>query len=214
MKKSLLFFSLTIIASVVHSQTLFVKLGPSFSHIYYRPSFEKLYSQVEKGMIGFDAIVGVNYLQLKYFNVSSGIGYITEGGSESYHLSQNDPSFPNYKIILNFLTVNTTFNFKVPIKNIVEPYVFAGPRLDYLASYTDGSWDLLLNYEKNGKLNKLIYGAIFGGGINVMIKRFRVGLDFDYYYNLNKLVDYEKKWGPEQFSSDVYAINAFFGYKF
>ena len=114
---------------------------------------------------------------------------------------------------LNFLTINTTFNLKVPILQIIEPYIFVGPRLDYLISYSEND-HLLKDFNYFKVLNKVIYGIITGGGINFKVKSFQLGLVFDYYLNVNKLVDIKTDYTTNQISDNTFTINACFGYKF
>ena len=221
MKTRLLFISLLIIVATSHGQTIFLKFGPSYSKITYKSPIiivnpEK--TSKETGIIGFNVLAGVNYLNFKYFNLSSGIGFIQKGGEEDFWTADLDPSLHNSIFRLNFFTINTTFNLKIPIKEFIEPYIFFGPRLDYLFSYSDGKDRFIYELNYNKKLNSIIYGILFGGGINFKVKRFILGLNFDYYFNLNKLVDYYRtyhnQYSKEQLYDKTFTINALIGFKF
>jgi hypothetical protein len=225
MKTRFLLFSLMIIAFISHGQTIFLKFGPSFSNIKEQIPSDYI-SEIGKDIIGFDAIVGVNYLNFKYFNLSSGIGFIQKGGTVTQAIHGNDPTWHNDTARLNFLTINTTFNLKIPIIKFIEPYIFFGPRLDYLFSYSEKNGYLFKDYDYYKKLNKVIYGILLGGGINFKVKRFQLGLGFDYYINMNKLVDYSQtnyvtgyggtgSWEyTSKISDNTFTINALIGFKF
>ena len=205
-----------------HSQTIFLKFGPSFSKLTWSETTNNTKPD-EKGIIGFNVIGGVNYLNFKYFNLSSGIGFIRKGGIEHWFISGNDPTYRTDTAKLNFLTINTTFNLKVPIIKIIEPFIFVGPRLDYLFSYSENEV-FIKDYDDAKKLNKVIYGILLGGGINFRVKRFQLGIDFDYYLNINKLIDYHLTYytndsvGWRELTNKIYdntfTVNAMIGYKF
>ena len=68
----------------------------------------------------------------------------------------------------------------------------------------------------------MIYGILCGAGINFNVKRFQLGLVVDYYFNINKLVDYTKTYNLSNGSREIteiiydntFTINALIGYKF
>jgi len=80
------------------------------------------------------------------------------------------------------------------LQKILEPYLSAGPRLDYLISYNENVY-FLKAFDDSGQLNKFSYGFIMGCGINSKIKKFRLGAAFDYYLNLNKISDFISEYG-------------------
>ncbi|MFZ4522697.1 MAG: outer membrane beta-barrel protein [Bacteroidales bacterium] len=208
MRTRLLFILMFIMGSASHGQTIFLKFGPSFSKITSTATPGASPVIAEKGIVGFDAIAGVNYLNRHYFYLSSGIGFL-QGGGEEELVSFGSPYVDEKVTVrLNFMTVNTTFNLKIPIKEIIEPYIFAGPRMDYLVSYSH--LDELFNTHP-GK-NYIIYGALLGGGINFKFKKIQFGLGCDYYLNLTKIVDNQKH--DEQVSVNTFTVNALIGYTF
>ncbi|HNY03039.1 MAG TPA: outer membrane beta-barrel protein, partial [Bacteroidales bacterium] len=102
---------------------------------------------------------------------------------------------------------NTVANLKFPIKRILVPYVFAGPRLDYLMNYEEDT-RVFGFYDDYAKVNRLIYGVIAGGGINVKLMRLTFGLSFDYYFNFNKPVDCTLGGTAVKISERTFAVNA------
>jgi hypothetical protein len=221
MKTRLLIFAFLIIGTTGFGQTLFLKLGPSFSRLSYSNA-ESDKASIKDFIVGYDAIVGVNYLNFKYFNLSSGIGLIQKGGNVDYSVKAIDEGGSHLQSTtsrLNFLTVNTTFNLGLPIKETIKPYIFAGPRLDYLFSYDETSGFVSSFYHQN-KVNKLIYGMLFGLGVNFSIKKIQLGAAADYYLNFNKLVNYTSASsysGSETtyiITDNTFTINFLVGYKF
>jgi len=221
MKTRLFLCSLMIIVSTGNGQTIFLKFGPSFSRLAYSNAWTDKIS-VKDFIVGYDAIVGVNYLNFKYFNLSSGIGLIQKGGNIDFaDKVTNEAGSYHHKSTtrLNFLTINTTCNLGLPIKEILKPYIFVGPRLDYLFSYDETS-GFINNFYHQNKVNKLIYGILFGAGINFNIKRFQLGLVADYYLNINKLVNYKgvSSLGDHEdtyiINDNTFTLNALIGYKF
>lgn len=217
MKTKLLFFQMLLISSISLGQTVYLKFGPSFSKLNWKNSAinENIY---DKGIVGFDVIAGINYLDYKYFNISSNIGFIQKGSlGTTIELTDdqgNDLGLSKAKVILNFLTLNTTFNAKIPVKKFISPYLYAGPRLDYLISYNENAVSIK-QFEDAGKLNKLIYGLIVGTGVNFNVQKIQLGVVFDYYINMNYLVNYKSIYGTtNKVSDNTFSLNAQIGYKF
>ena len=196
-------------------QTLFLKAGPSFSNMHYESSLVTA-DPFTKGFTGVNVIAGINYLKIKYLNLSTGIGYIRKGGIASMTMVDNEgDSIGTTEITekMNYLTVNTTVNLKVPIKDLLEPYIFAGPRLDYLVSWKETN-SFLQFFDDEGALNKISWGLLLGGGINFHFSRFLVGASFDYYLDFNKMVDYTVTTGTTTKVYDhTFTVNAVLGYK-
>ena len=208
MKTRLSLFLLLIIVSSVNGQTLFLKLGPSFSKLTSEATPGACPVTDENTIIGINAIVSIDYLNFKYFNLSSGTGLIQEGGKEEIVTYGSPYQTYNISVKLNFLTVNTTIKLKIPIKEIFEPYINIGPRVDYLFSFSHVS-DL---FSTDPETNKILYGALLGGGLIFKINKIQLGLACDYYLNLNKLMDHQKH--DETISVSTFTVNAIIGYKF
>ena len=216
MKTRFLLFLFIFLGSTLTGQTIYLKTGPTFSKLTWNNSMINK-NTFNKGIVGFDAIIGVNYLNFKYLCLSSNIGFIQKGGSQNVIMTNElGDSIATIKEILklNYLTINTTFNLKIPIIKFLEPYIVAGPRLDYLIRYKENVV-FLKQFEDVGKLSKISYGILLGCGINCTITKFRLGIAFDYYFNINKQVDFVSSSGVTNTIFDkTYAINALIGYKF
>jgi hypothetical protein len=71
------------------------------------------------------------------FNVSSNIGFLRKGGKDSFILRNETEEQVGEIIVkakLDYLSVNTTFDLKFPIKDRIFPFISIGPRFDYLIS--------------------------------------------------------------------------------
>ena len=66
-----------------------------------------------KYVAGLNVLVGIDYLNLKYFNLSSNIGFIQKGGKDSILIVTQFGEPENkelFKITVNYITINTTAN--------------------------------------------------------------------------------------------------------
>ena len=215
MRKIVLIILLLLFSSTIFSQTLKLRIGSSFSKLNWENSITQdvMYDNT---IIGLDVSLEVDYLNFKYFNLSSGIGFIQKGGKDSIYIAgiQNpEGTLSKVKTTLHYLTVNTTFQAKIPIKDFISPFLAVGPRLDYLISYKEDA-SLIKGFENYGELNKFIFGLVVGGGINFHIKKIQLGIVFDYYFNFNRLVDYTLDNGASNKIYDrTYTLNISIGYK-
>ena len=215
MKRNLtfLFFSLQILT--LSGQNLTLQVGPSFSKLNWENSIsnEILFN---KNVTGINVLIGIDYLNLKYFYLSSNIGFIQKGGKDSVPVVAQNGEIEGKHVLktkLNYLTLNTTANLKLPIKDFVIPYLFVGPRVDYLISYKESA-AFIKQFDDWGKVNKLIYGVITGFGLDFKIKRFFAGAVFNYYFNFNKIVYYTSDNNISTKIIDrTFTINLKVGYK-
>jgi hypothetical protein len=210
-----LFFSAIFFTS--QGQTIFLKFGPSFSKVTWTTYLINQNDVETKTIVGVDFLAGINYLNFKYFYLSSGIGYIQKGSTEnvsfdSYEFFRNWTQTATTR--LHYATINTTFNVRYPIKNFIEPYISVGPRFDYLfAQSQKGEVD---QKPKRPDLNTISYGLLFGGGINFSVKRILFGIDFDYYFDLTDVVDKKSASTNGQtytYYNSTFAINLLIGLK-
>jgi len=216
MKRNILILLGCLLNMSLLGQTVYVQIGPSFSKLSWNNSMINK-DPFNKGIVGVDAMAGVNYLNFKYFCLSSNIGFIQKGGSEKVTMTNNlgdSITTTEETEKLNYLSINTTFDLKIPIKNVIEPYIFVGPRLDYLIKYKENIV-FLKQFDDAGKLIKISYGFITGAGINFQIKKIQLGAIFKYYMNLNKLVDYTSDYNvSNKISDNTFTVNFQIGYKF
>jgi hypothetical protein len=143
------------------------------------PSFDPL-KGFDEPFPGYSVFIGIDYLNLKFFNLSSNLGYILKKGEQSYiSLRPNGGSdLVTNKTNLGYLSINTTIDMKYPIRNLLIPFISLGPRLDYLISNkSESRWDIL---------KSSVFGITMGGGLKYNISKMQIGLRFDHYFNFNK----------------------------
>jgi hypothetical protein len=215
MRTKLIFLSL-LFCNIVLGQTIFVKVGPVFSNLKWTNSLMDE-TPLNKRITSFDLLVGLKYLNLKFIDLKSSIGFIQKGGSGNVKLttSQGDSiDSMTLKDRLNYLTINTTVNLKIKLLKFIEPYIFIGPRIDYLLSYKE-NFNTLKQFEDVNELNKFSYGFLYGGGVNIYLNKILIGVSFDYYVNINKIVDYKSGHDVSNKITDhTYSLNGLVGYNF
>ncbi len=137
MKRNVLILLACLLNMSLLGQTSYFQIGPSFSKLSWNNSMINK-DPFNKGIVGVDAMAGVNYLNFKYFCLSSNIEFIQKGGSQKVTMTNelgDSIATTEETERLNYLGVNTTFDLKIPIKDVIEPFIFVGPRLDYLIKY-------------------------------------------------------------------------------
>jgi hypothetical protein len=214
MKRYIVALYLFFLIPFSFGQTLKIQTGISISKLFFDNSLTKE-SDFNNKVNSFTGLIGVEYLNFKYFNLSSNIGYNKKGGKEVFEvIDPEGNSLGNKEVIirLDYLTLNTTINFKLPIKNKLFPFIEIGPRIDYLFSYSDDV-NFIKGFEDNDKLNKVIYGAIVGGGLKYSLHRFQIGLVAEYYLNFNKMADYSALDINIELYDRTYTLNLLLGYK-
>lgn len=216
MKKYILtiFFCFALYAAT--AQTLNIKTGATFSKMSWTNSMASN-TLFDKEYFGFITTFGVDYLQKKFFMLSSNIGYVNIGGNGT--VLAVDPIHPmNDKMIdirttLHFFTSNTLALFKFKIGKSISPFIGFGPRLDYLVKYKEDA-GLLVQFDDIKNLNKMQYGFIGVAGINYNMNKFRIGLEFQYNYTFTKLVNFTSQWNVKnELSVRYYNVAASIGYK-
>jgi len=216
MRLKVLIILMVLLSKIILGQTTYIKVGPVFSHLSWTNSMIEE-NTLSRGITGFNLLIGLKYLNLNFFNLNSSLGFIQKGGSGQATLTNelgDSIGTITQKEKLNYLTINTMVNLKFQFLKILEPYIFAGPRLDYLISYNENV-GFIKQFDDAGKLNKLSYGFLFGVGVNVNMKKIFFGVSFDYYSNLNKIVDFTSNYGVTNKLSDrTFSLNALVGYKF
>jgi len=163
---------------------------------------------------GLNALVGVDYINSKFLYMSSNVGLAQINSKDSFE--PTGEYYPTGTVFysntrMNFLTLNTTLNFKVPIKNIALPFIRFGPRFDFLLSYKEDE-PIFKRMDDLGKIHKFLLGLIVGGGINFKIEKIRIGFLFDYYLYTRKMVDYSVSGDVNAIYYNTYTLNFNIGY--
>ncbi len=154
-----------LISSFSFGQLLKIQSGISISNLDWKlGSYDWKYDN-EK-LIGYSFSVGLDYLDKKYYNLSSNITLLKKGGKVT--ATAENVSDRILQVNMDYLSLNTTFELKYPIRNKITPFISYGPRLDMLLNEM-----YLTNY------NKYNYGLLLGGGLKYDINRIQIGFRMD-----------------------------------
>jgi len=197
MKRSQLLSIALLISVLSFGQILKIQSGVSISNIDIQTSGSSdNLTQDNKRLVGYSFFVGMDYLQHKNFNLSSNIGMLRKGGQAL--LYSNWGYGQGISASLDYLSLNTTCDFQIPIEDKVMPFISFGPRVD-----------LLLN--PISEYNKFNYGLLLGGGLKYHLSdKLQLGLRADYYLNFK---DISKTGQARTVSDKTFTTNLVLGYR-
>jgi hypothetical protein len=207
MKTTTLTIILTVISLLSVGQTLTFQGGLSYSKLDFEVDMldETLFNDQ---LIGYSFLIGMDYADNKFFNLSTNIGVIRKGGKDDIMLSNeagDNLGYIEVEETLDYFTINTTFDLKYELNHLGNPFVSVGPRFDYLINYSD----IFDELEEFNDLNKYNMGLIIGFGYKYEIFDVVFGLRADYYANFLKIAE----WDVGSATDETYTITATIGYK-
>lgn len=174
MKNHLFVLIALLCCSSLLSQTVKIDNGLSYSSMNSN-KFDMLNEQIAS----YSFAIGCDYVEHKFFYLSSEIGYLSKGGKESV-------LFPGENVFdieekWQYIHLNTTIRFKyqMPGSHI---FIGLGPTLDVLLGsnkFTDSI------YSDGYEMNKFPIGYKAEIGVTQDINRLRVGLSYAYLANLS-----------------------------
>jgi len=167
MKELILTFACFIFLGNCYSQVLKIKNGIAINKM--KGETVDLFG---KQTVFYSGLLGVEYLQRKWFYLSSEAGYLKLGGKES---TASADQAPREKQTWGFAHFNTSFRARV-VYSKAEFYLGAGPYLNILLG--SGTFDKPL-YEGYAAQNTN-WGGKMEVGINETINRVRVGVNCTY----------------------------------
>lgn len=183
-----------MISSLTFGQTIKLQTGVSLSQLdwkYTGVSIDPVYNET---FIGYSVLAGIDYMETKYFNLSSNLGVVREGGKGEIQLVDQSGEITGQTITkkptLDYLLLNTTIEIKYPIKERISPFISVGPQFEYLLSNSE-EFDGL---KKTNELHSTSIGLLLGGGVTYDLQRIQLGLSADYHLNFTKVAD----WTNEQ----------------
>lgn len=191
-----------LFASIGNSQELKISTGISLSSLNFKNA-----SFLSKNIKYPFVSIGMNYLDHKYWCLSSEIGFIENGGME-----KDITVVPNEGQILKkdikehwpCLQLNTTFRAKVPVKNNYF-LLGAGPALGFVLGDVniDNSW--------GDKLNRCNLGLKTEVGYNIKLRE-HFNLAFLYSY-IFPITPFGKDGNNQDFSSRISTFSLSLGYR-
>jgi len=195
MKKIIIVIVGLLFTQLTYGQIITIKAGTSFSKLEWKLDKINLDPPYKETLIGLSIFAGIDYLNKKYYNLSSSIGYIQRGGRGEIPLTNSQGNLTDSTITskpgLNYFSFNTIIELKYPIKKNFIPFLCIGPRLDFLTSYSD-HFDSI---DDINELNNISYGLLIGGGIKYEFTKFQIGLRCDYYLDFDKVADWPQGTG-------------------
>ena len=202
--------ALTIFAN---GQIIQVQGGTSISKLDW--NLDGFYSDLfSETLIGYSVFTGIDYLDKQYFNLSSNMGVVRKGGKDKIKYADQS-GLPvqtlTEKATLDYLSINTTIDFKYRIKETIFPFISFGPRFDYLLN-SGKHFDAL---KKSDILKNTSIGLILGGGLKYNISNLQFGLRADYYLDFTKVANWttENSENVGKISVNTFTINLSIGYR-
>lgn len=215
MKKTvLLLIGLTMVI-LSYGQTIKIQAGTSISKLDWQLKGVTIGSIYDETLIGYSIFAGVDYLDKRYFNLSSNIGMIRKGGKDEFALMDQNGVLTGQtiteKATLDYLSINTMIDLKYRIKEIVLPFISIGPRFDYLVS-SSKHFDSLKEIDE---LKRISIGLILGAGLKFDISNLQFGLRADYYLDFTKVADWtiENSEISGKVTVNTFTINLTIGYR-
>lgn len=208
----LLVFGL-LLSSLASGQTVKIQTGTTVSKLDWEIG-NMNFSPYNETLIGYSVFAGIEYLENKFFNLSSNLGVVRKGGKEKVtYVTETGELIDKKteKATLDYITVNSTFDIQYPIKDKVLPFMSVGPRFDYLISYSN-VFDSLKEIDALKKYN---IGLILGGGIKYDLSKVQIGLRADYYLDFYKVADWPAQTGNlgGKVNDKTVTLNFMIGYK-
>ena len=212
MRKFILLFILLILAiKFCNGQNINIQAGKNWSNLKWEND-DEIPGYTEK-LKGGNIFLNLDYLNKKYFNLSSGVGFMHKSGETGYTYWRPGYGYETgySKSDLCYFSVNTTFNIKYPVWRVI-PFLNIGPRMDYLISNKNES-------SRMGIVNSTVVGLILGGGLKYRISPIQIGLQFDYLINSGKIAKlpsrptYTGYYGEAQVYEHAALVEIIIGYK-
>jgi hypothetical protein len=215
MKRNAIILILSLTISAAYSQTLRLKLGPSVSKLdwlYYDGQISEKY--YENPRLGYFLSSGLEYIEHKYFSVTSDVLLYNCGGqNSSEHTTGPFRLMGPEKISVSYLALGSAFNFN-PINNKFKVQLSIGPRIDYMIFVSKKApFDWI---DKSKGLNKFNYGVTAGVGLYYDIKKYIVGINAQYLYRVKKLAEVQATYDSPgvKATEQVIVFGFSFGYRF
>jgi len=172
-------FSFTASAQFIHS--IEYKAGVSVSALEWNLSNTFAASNLfPDDYIGLTTAFNISYLNHKYWNLSTQIGYTQCGGSATSQITDitgNPLGEVTVHERMDYVNLTALFEVKYTLKKITASFK-SGPHLDYLAS--------AFTYADN--FNRFNYGLDIGGGIAYAINtNLYLSADYNYFWYYNQI---------------------------
>jgi hypothetical protein len=131
----------------------------------------------------------LDFLQSKYFNITTDIGYCQKGAKDktlntSAANPEGDGTYKYLDTKFNYFMFSPLFKAKYQINHWTS-YALIGFRLDYQLSYQSDFNLKIIDKE----FNKTIWGLTSGAGLEYKLKKIGINTEFQYQSDLTKLMN-------------------------
>ena len=150
--------------------------------------------------------IGVEYLEKKYWSVSSNVGFVRKGGNESWQDSPVQVGTTTASETFDYVSINTLFNFKYPLKGNWMPYLSFGPHADFMTSHTH----FFPYFDYPGVGLRRSYGIVYAVGIRYAFTHFLIGLRAEHLVDVTPLAHLDR----ESNYTHTSILSATIGYRF
>jgi hypothetical protein len=207
-----------LLSTFVNGQVLKVQAGISVSSLQARLEYRgDVLTGEYAPLVGHSFFVGLDYLNKKYYSLSSNIGVVRKGSTEEYQKVNEEGEWVDAtrRQTLDYFSINTTADFKYPIGDRITPFVSVGPRIDILLDEEYSELMISEGYKKGDGLNSYNYGLLLGCGTNYNFSKFYIGLRGDYYLNAKNVVDSPERYNYASYEAKdkTFTVNMVFGLK-
>jgi hypothetical protein len=163
---------------------------------------------------GLYLTAGAEVQRNKYFSFSCNAGYIRKGGMDEHIVSEPGSSRPtSYKraLHLDYITANALMECRLPLGKKLNPFISAGPRVDYLVSYNKAAIE---QRATDYSLNSLLIGANIGAGIRYTHRAMDLAFQVDYMTDISNAGNFKDPYFGTQtsISSRTVAYSLSLGY--
>ncbi len=216
MNKVKLVLILALISTLAQGQffhNVGIKYGVSIASQDWR--IKRWGSDIEKDYrTGLYAGISSEILRKNFFSIGLDLSYIQKGSQDEWELTDefNPEGTGETETLVNrydFLTFSPTVKFRLPRKNLA-PYIFAGPRLDYL---TGGeSEDFFVRPESTK--NSFILGASYGLGMVYKFEKLIFSIEVQHQPDLTPFIHSSATSNTSSFTVINQAYAATLGIKY
>jgi len=218
MKKIVLILFVFACYLSLDAQTLRFTAGTSFSKLdwkYIGEAGEE--KQYEDPVTSYSFLAGMEYLEHKYYSLSSDLLMYKSGGQYSeQELNSNFIFVSPEKISLSYLSFGTSFNFN-PVNNKFRLQLSLGPRVDYIVSGSKESpYDWI---DQRDGLTKFNFGITAGIGFYYNMEKYIFGINSQYLNRMKKLADLQPSenpglsYGGVEATEQIFLLGISFGYR-
>ncbi len=184
--KKVILWTLFFLPVFVSAQSLKLSSGITTSNL----QDDNWYTKAKNG---FNLRVGLDYLEHRYFYLSSEIGYLTSGTKVPYRDQYSPVTVGYWPMTCKNFHVNTTFRARIQPTNNFGLFIGVGPKWDYQFDSSEEGYRY--HYKKKG-----MFGMKSEAGVYYDFNKFRVGAEYA------RLTNFQHSYESVKSYSNLYNI--------